>query len=79
MKALLALAFMASVATAAPTSKNVDGYFREFEECKIVDGDASNAHCKAMKVSEKKAIAEGCYPTGVGVNFHFERKDKTQC
>lgn len=79
MKALLALAFMASVATAAPTSKNVDTYFQEFEGCKIADGNASDPHCKAMKVAEKKAIKEGCQPTGVGVDFHFERKDKSEC
>lgn len=78
MKALLALAFMASTAIAAP-SPNIVRYFDELEECHYVHYDASNPHCKAMKAAEKKAIAEGCYPTDGGVNFHFQRKDGTRC
>lgn len=76
---VLVAAMAASAAYAAPASKNVDAYFREFEQCRANGGDASDAHCKAMKVAMKKAKAEGCEPSGVGVDFHFERKDKTRC
>lgn len=79
MKTLLAFLFIASPAIAAGSSKNVDAYFKEFEQCRADGGNASDAHCKAMKVSETKAKAEGCLPAGIGVSFHFERTDKTEC
>lgn len=79
MKLALAFTLAASTAIAAPTSKTVDRYFAEFEQCRLADGEISNVHCLAMKDAETLAKKEGCFPTGVGVDFRFERKDKSEC